>query len=142
MDDVISRQAAINGMRFECGINNDGLLFVPFRDIKKHLESLPPAQPEPCDDAVSRTVAKEAFCDYLCGKKFRCDSNHECKVKKIISELPPVSPKQHTGKWNDGVPICPVCGEDKFKDLDADIWADWKPPYCPNCGAKIDKENE
>lgn len=41
-------------------------------------------------------------------------------------------------KWEDGNPICPVCGKDKFKDLDADIWSDWKPDYCPNCGAKMD----
>ena len=42
------------------------------------------------------------------------------------------------GRWENGNPICPVCGEDKFKDLDADIWSDWKPPFCPNCGAKMD----
>lgn len=30
------------------------------------------------------------------------------------------------------------CGEDRFKGLDADICADWEPPYCPNCGAKMD----
>jgi hypothetical protein len=39
------------------------------------------------------------------------------------------------GKWTNGDPICPCCGEDKFKDLDADIWSDWKPKYCPNCGS-------
>ena len=48
-----------------------------------------------------------------------------------------VAPLVH-GRWENGNPICPVCGEDKFKDLDADIWADWQPPYCPNCGAKMD----
>ena len=42
------------------------------------------------------------------------------------------------GRWEPGNPICPVCGEDKFKDLDADIWCDWLPNYCPNCGAKMD----
>ena len=21
---------------------------------------------------------------------------------------------------------------------DADVWSDWKPDYCPNCGAKMD----
>ena len=42
------------------------------------------------------------------------------------------------GQWENGNPICPVCGGDKFKDLDADIWCDWKPDYCPNCGAKMD----
>ena len=41
------------------------------------------------------------------------------------------------GKWENGNPICPVCGENKFKDLDADIWCDWKPDFCPNCGAKM-----
>lgn len=45
------------------------------------------------------------------------------------------------GAWaggGNGNPICPVCGEDKFKDLDADIWCDWQPDFCPNCGAKMD----
>ena len=51
--------------------------------------------------------------------------------------LPDVAPVRH-GQWEPGNPICPVCGEDKFKDLDADIWCDWKPDYCPNCGAKMD----
>lgn len=45
---------------------------------------------------------------------------------------------QRYGRWENGNPICPVCGEDKFKDLDADIWSDWKPSFCPNCGARMD----
>lgn len=44
-------------------------------------------------------------------------------------------PVRH-GRWECNKP-CPVCGEDRFKGLDADIWADWEPPYCPNCGAKM-----
>ena len=47
-----------------------------------------------------------------------------------------VAPVRH-GRWKCNKP-CPVCGEDRFKGLDADIWADWEPPYCPNCGAKMD----
>lgn len=42
------------------------------------------------------------------------------------------------GKWEPGNPICPVCGNNKFKGLDADVWADWMPPFCPNCGARCD----
>ena len=48
-----------------------------------------------------------------------------------------VAPVRH-GRWENGNPICPVCGGDKFKDLDADIWCDWQPDFCPNCGAKMD----
>lgn len=47
-----------------------------------------------------------------------------------------VAPVVH-GRWECGKP-CPVCGRDRFEGLDADIWADWEPPYCPNCGAKMD----
>ena len=48
-----------------------------------------------------------------------------------------VAPVVH-GRWEPGNPICPVCGGNKFKDLDADIWCDWMPDFCPNCGAKMD----
>lgn len=60
-------------------------------------------------------------------------------IRQNIMDMPAadVAPLVH-GRWENGNPICPVCGEDKFKDLDADIWADWQPPYCPNCGAKMD----
>ena len=48
-----------------------------------------------------------------------------------------VAPVVH-GRWEPGNPICPVYGGNKFKDLDADIWCDWQPDFCPNCGAKMD----
>ena len=51
-----------------------------------------------------------------------------------------VAPVRH-GQWKCNKP-CPVCGEDRFEGLDADIWADWEPPYCPNCGAKMDGERK
>lgn len=50
-----------------------------------------------------------------------------------------VAPVRH-GRWKCNKP-CPVCGGDRFDGLDADIWADWEPPYCPNCGAKMDLED-
>lgn len=59
---------------------------------------------------------------------------------KQIADAPTIdaAPVQY-GQWECQKP-CPVCGEDRFKGLDADIWADWEPSYCPNCGAKMDKE--
>ena len=50
-----------------------------------------------------------------------------------------VAPVRH-GRWIDGDPYCPICRKDKFRGLDADVWADWKPDYCPNCGARMDLE--
>ena len=44
------------------------------------------------------------------------------------------------GKWKPGNPICPICGKDKFDGLDADIWADWMPNFCPHCGAPMTDE--
>ena len=57
----------------------------------------------------------------------------------VEDELPAadVAPVAH-GQWEPCNPICPVCGGNKFKDLDADIWCDWMPDFCPNCGAKMD----
>lgn len=68
-----------------------------------------------------------------------------CWVDDMLSEVldapaADVEPVRN-GRWEPGNPICPVCGEDKFKGLDADIWSDWNPAYCPNCGAKMEDEN-
>ena len=56
------------------------------------------------------------------------------EVEKPTADVAPVV----HGKWEPGNPICPVCGNNKFKGLDADVWADWMPPFCPNCGARCD----
>ena len=55
-----------------------------------------------------------------------------------IKDIPAadVAPVRH-GRWKCNKP-CPVCGGDRFDGLDADIWADWEPPYCPNCGCLMD----
>ena len=71
------------------------------------------------------------------------DSSLMDLVMLDIDEIPAadVEPVRR-GRWEPGNPICPVCGEDKFKGLDADIWSDWTPACCPNCGAKMDLEDE
>ena len=58
----------------------------------------------------------------------------------LITPAADVAPVRH-GRWIDGDPYCPICRKDKFRGLDADVWADWKPDYCPNCGAKMDLED-
>ena len=61
------------------------------------------------------------------------------EIESMLSNLPAadVAPVVH-GKWESCNPICPVCGNNKFNGLDADVWADWMPPFCPNCGARCD----
>ena len=97
-------------------------------------EGIKALEQEPCEDAISRqavlVTARNSCADLVSNKdtEIFCDE---------IKALPPVTSQSKTGKWTDGDRICPCCGEDKFKDLDADIWSDWKPKYCPNCGAKM-----
>lgn len=58
---------------------------------------------------------------------------------KILNQFPVADVAQvRHGRWIDGDPYCPICRKDKFRGLDADVWADWQPDYCPNCGAKMD----
>lgn len=58
-----------------------------------------------------------------------------------LSALRPITREQvenvWKGNWEPGNPICPICGKDKFDGLDADIWADWMPNFCPHCGAPM-----
>ena len=86
-------------------------------------------------DYISREAAKQILSILL------VKDAAECACNLIDCVLPAdVEPVVH-GRWEPGNQICPVCGEDKFKDLDADIWSDWTPPCCPNCGAKMELED-
>ena len=86
-------------------------------------------------DYIKRKTALEDF--------ERCNAENQNwtpqRVKTLLLRQPAADVAEVVyGKWENGNPICPVCGENKFKDLDADIWCDWQPDFCPNCGAKMD----
>lgn len=84
-------------------------------------------------DCVERIVLRDAL--------YEADAI-TMKGIKIINQFPAadVAPVRH-GRWINGDQYCPICKKDKFRGLDADIWSDWKPDYCPNCGAKMDLED-
>lgn len=62
-----------------------------------------------------------------------------------LEELPTadVEPVRH-GRWlldSSGAEFCSECGEYPFDDGEYHI-SGWSSKYCPNCGAKMDKEEE
>lgn len=94
-------------------------------------------------EELARNRYLETSSNSPCYSRYMTQLYERTSFKHIIADFPAedVAPVRH-GRWENGNPICPVCGGDKFKDLDADIWCDWKPAFCPNCGAKMDERNE
>lgn len=119
-----------------------------------------PDDVEPCEDAISRQAALDAF--NLSEKTRKYGGDHSgydtmmlYEIQDVIEDLPSVTPKQKVGHWimpvqDDGMsdPIyyqvrCSECGF----DLDPQTWhmelhqygAD---KYCPNCGAKMQEVDE
>ena len=139
-EDCISRQAAIDAL--DC-ING----------VEEVLRSLPPAQPAPCDDAVSRKDCLKALSNMMDTDGFRdgwavSRANVECMLKA----MPSVMPKQRTGHW---IPVgmveavggesaqwgsaiayhkCSECDEQALRDdFEQEVLSD----FCPHCGAKM-----
>jgi len=92
---------------------------------------------EPCDDVVSRILAR----------MWNCRGKHTTNIDKVAmeqiirDELPPVIPQQKYGKWittrtfmHDGEYYCDRC------KCDAPNNEKWD--YCPNCGAKMQESEE
>ena len=82
--DAIDRQAAI---RIASG-------YCHFTNVAKELEKLPPVQPEPCSDAISRQAVIDTLCDWICGVGERCVKTH-CQCIRRIEAIPSVQPEPH-----------------------------------------------
>lgn len=103
-------------------------------------------QPEPCENAVSRTeVLRMINCinDHHAITPYKSVGEVTEHLTRIARNLPPVTPKQHTGKWipSDsqcgircsacGVPVDDFCHSIDYIDLD------YEPNFCPNCGERM-----
>ena len=109
---------------------------------------------EPCEDAVSREAALKALAELpheYKTKEQRARTGGIAACQVIVGELPPVSPKPQTGKWTDAklyfdsswatCSECKECARQKTKN-DGLGFSIWFLKYCPNCGAKMEGENE
>jgi len=91
MDDLISRQAAIDALRTcydtETITMDNGDEYINYEDAVGEIEQLPPAQPEPCEDAVSRKAVQYLLAHFVDEDKYvnACDG---------LKQLPPVTLKQ------------------------------------------------
>lgn len=111
-------------------------------------QTLADAQPEPCDDAVSRAeVLRMINCinDHHAITPYKSVGAVTEHLTRIASNLPPVTPKQRTGKWerhysrpNVYADLCWHCSACGY--YHADNWTN-KFKFCPNCGAKMEGAN-
>lgn len=101
-------------------------------------------------DTDSDTISRKAVIDAIDEWKEACaDNGHKETVsdikliRKDFIELPPVTPKQRTGKWLDAnicgelpVIVCDQCNT--FYPLSFGEFHN----FCPNCGAKMEGDAE
>lgn len=96
-----------------------------FIDAIKALEQL-----ELCEDAVSREAAIDAIISFF---KLTDYNESAYAVRTVLGDLPPVTPKQRTGKWikiTNTLYKCDQCGAVQLKGN-----------YCKDCGAKMEGVN-
>lgn len=104
------------------------------------LNGLPYAQPEPCEDAVSRKSVEDVLHGYFDGM-LETDTCSPKDIYGLIELLPSVTPKRKTGKWLDNYQCgykCSECGA--YLEIDC---GDVEMNFCPNCNADMrGKQNE
>ena len=103
---------------------------------------------KPCDDAVSRQAAVEAFQMF---REYESNCSNEGwvnRIETVLNQLPPVNPQPKMGRWiygednlgtgRDGW-YCNQCGHFEFWDYSMDMKSAKLilPNPCPNCGAKM-----
>ena len=140
MDSLINRQVAVDVVR-KCRVIEvtPAYILIDKGEAVSKLVMLPSAQPEVCEDAVSRAdveieVANLLKCVFV---------EYEDIAKKVATRLPSVTPQRKTGKWIDqkgGGCCCSECGRYALDEVDGNfIHVAAKSKYCPNCGLKMEE---
>lgn len=110
---------------------------------KLALEAL---EQEPCEDAVSRQQAIEFVNEVIGGKNELADAIRD-GVEAVLSALPSVIPIRPKGHWyiderpeSNREVICSNCEQPIFRYHE--LYFDYRPKYCPNCGADMGEVEE
>ena len=103
---------------------------------------------EPCDDAISRQAALDAF--GLSEKTRKYGGDHSgydtmmlYEIQNVLESLPPVQPKQKTGKWIRVAGMnerCSACYH--YFPLSDFLGRPFEINYCPNCGERMIEPQE
>ena len=102
------------------------------------------------DELISREATIDALRGYLVGKRCPDDGTLTCRLieNEVINKLPPIQPKR--GRWirtGSGSLYdhyeCSECGKaPKWDCMGDNRWKIAFTDFCPNCGAKMEVNNE
>lgn len=147
MNDLISRQTAVDGVKtlHEVAWKNWHDPTLSVNVVIDMIKDLPSAQPELCDDAVSRKDAirwVKTECNPY-GKP-TLDFESGKKVIEHLKRMSPVTPKRKRGKWEfigDNMVKCTSCGvvytTRQLNALRTYTTDSYFPKFCPNCGTMV-----
>lgn len=137
-EDAISRQAAIDAVN--TGNLHPGIV----EALQSILADLPPVTPQPCEDCISRQAVLEELPRRTMRNYFG-EVVGDVVYIDDIKALPPVTPQPKMGKWLKTT-LTQVGGGDfnrGFKCSCCDyVLAVDDFNYCPNCGAKMESEEQ
>ena len=155
-DDTISRAAAVDALvgitmfktkhelmqRVNASVQDEQGWLGAVAECLDEIEDLPSAQPEPCEDAVSRADVIDMLEMY----PFTEYSEYEA-AREVVKRLPSAQPERKNGKWlpdnNSVYEMRFVCSECKESQVVPTIgFTKYKPiwDFCPNCGARMEGE--
>ena len=75
----------------------------------------------------------------LLNSAYNLIKRQQMEIERLESLVGEIDEKH--GKWNDKG-NCSACGKNVYDDMNADIWSRYAPPFCPNCGAKMQEGND
>lgn len=117
---------------------------------EKYIEAIEALKAEPCEDAVSRETVLDAF--WKLDVELRPSAIDA--IINMVNSLPPVPPKQRTGKWIRHTRVENVydiagvktwgikhqCDQCTFTTIAIEGFGYYD--YCPHCGAKMEGVSE